>query len=286
LEWPEEYGMGGFKTNPTDAKPFCPTRGIKWKKDEPIVFQPGVAFLANPKNFEIFKPGDLYGLDFHNCSPEYMKPALLNQITRMSDLRGLDLEGCPDFGDTHLKIIEKLTKLKYLSLCSTNVSGDALAKSPLLKRIDWLRFSRCANASAVVAALRGNTKLRGLQLSFDNLTSEDYKTIATISNLEALTLYGSLTKQSDFMLLAPLKKLRYIAAPELHVTTDIIPTLKVMKNHSLKDITVSAEGLSEEEKLEIGKAFPHINLYLPKEKQGMDIVDIKDWQNLTKKHEQ
>ncbi len=283
LQYPDNLDIGYFCSPPKHDKRMHARGSFKWPVTEPPLFEPSAEFMEDPANLSIFLPNDLYGLGFLNCRPDQIKKAEVKKISRLTGLQYLDMEEIAVFGDDDLDTLASLDKLSFLGLNATTVSGTHLAQFPLLKKLSWLRFSRCVDASKVVAALRGNKNLTMLQLKNDNLNESDFKAIATIPNLIGLNLDGTLTKMSDISCFIPLKKLEVLMLPECKVTIKLIDILEKFRSTPLKELYVSGEEISESDRKKVKQKFGYVKFVIPE--AAAPGVGIDDWRNLTKQHE-
>ena len=198
---------------------------------------------------------DLTGLDVVFTRP---RPVIemLSKWSRLRDLcffNTLSKAMTPELDESRLTnedlpLLEHFPKLRSLGLCDADLSGLAIAKMPLLHRLEGLKLKRIARIDAVLAVLPQLDNIKELWLVDVKTKDEDIDVLARMKNLENLRIRrGKLTAKS----LA-----KFVKMPKL--------------KHLYLDCT-----LSPEEKADFKAAMPYCEFE--------PVIDVTYWQMLPEK---
>lgn len=207
------YYQTGTSHNVFDAK-----GELKFPSGLPLVFAPNGQFLTHPQYFRMFRPDDLYGLDFHRSLKFRTDFDRSEFVYRLSDdellfcdhLSGLRYVQLQDnkITDKGLSHISELPNIKNLDVDRADVTAAGLIKMKCFPMLQSLRAGDIKDASGLLPALMGNQNLRELSLSNLRLTDSDLEKVSTVSNLQYLNLSWNKNITDDG--LKHLTKLRYL----------------------------------------------------------------------------
>ncbi len=175
------YDQPGKKTDEIDAK---------GEKSIPVAtkvtFETSSFVGVHPKIFRKFLPEDLQGLRLFAEATDTDDE--LYYVNHLSQLSALFLDGT-DVTPRGLKIVEEMPSLKVLSMVRTkHVSGADLAKLKCLNSLSTINFSRGRDVSTLLQALKGRQNIVNLTLDSVPLTEADMNLLATVPNLNVLSV--------------------------------------------------------------------------------------------------
>lgn len=266
---PEGINMGNFaifdanamsisgKTIEADGRIILP-------KGEKLIYTPSQLALEHPQFFQAFKDNELFGINLAKASR--LTENSLTLLDFRPDIEYLDLSGA-NFEAKHLAKLEQLTKLRFLRIPNTFLTGADLAGAAgatVLKRLKGLAIGRIAKMPEALAVLAKNSDLTYLEIVDEPLDKDSMKQIAAVSNLETIRFDKSLNNSYLITELKPLKKLS-----QLDIVTSLIrPNIKEALSElgNLKIIVVR-EGFIDKELLEeLKAAFPEVQFNVEPEK--------------------
>ncbi len=246
FDFPKKFSIGRVIFIPSSFT----AKGVSLKASAqgPVLVPVGAAvrFEANelvgeyPKLLAYFRPNDLLVLQI----PKDVKRSseLIANIARLKSLDCLEL---PDskLEAADLKALEPLTRLRTLVISRSNLSGDVLAKSALVKRLIVLNIEKVTNVGPILAAV--NPNFYGLILNRCVLTSQNLEQLARLHHLNILFLNGCLISDADLHNLEGLKELVSLDLEGCdNLTSNCLPTIEKIK--SLRFLTLP-EKLDTEE---------------------------------------
>jgi serine/threonine protein kinase len=277
--FPKDLPLGSLASPPSTAIADDLVGSMLWSKDTCPVFKPSKEFIANPKNFEVFHPYDLFGLDLTVGFPGDKNSALMKQISRLKGLRQLDLSGGSLFFDTDVSELAKLPELNSLDVSRTGITGPELAKMPRFNKLNCLTYNQCLKGHELLIALQGNTSLKRLTMQEDSLTAADFKLMANIPNLEHLLLNDSGVKISDLESFLPLKRLIELNARDCVLTPQAYRSLKLLRQNGIENVRFDGRKLSKAEFAIVKSIFPNSSLTRNKNQDVEEVTD-KEWRDL------
>ncbi|QDT85705.1 hypothetical protein [Gimesia chilikensis] len=166
---------------------------------------------------------------------------------------------CKDVNDQDLDVFiqSNANQVTYLSLNSTQVTDEGLAKFASLQRLEDLDLGR----TKITGTGFANVKFTSLKkLSFrecDKLTVEGFKQIIKCQNLEKLRLIESNIDDQFLQEIAKLPRLKTLWADYTRLTNAGLPYLYGMtqlRSFTLKKTAVTREGM-----LQLWKHLPDLN---------------------------
>ena len=246
FEFPKKFSIGKVKfiTSIVAAKEV----NLEASAQGTVLVPVGAAvrFEANelvgdyPQLLAYFQPNDLLVLQI----PKEVKRST-ELIANIARLKGLDSLELPDskLEAADLKALEPLTNLRTLVISRSNLSGDVLAKSGLIKRLIVLNLEKVTNVGPILAVL--NPNFYGLILNRCVLTSKNLQQLARLHHLNILFLNGCLITDADLHNLEGLKELVSLDLEGCeNLTAECLPTIEKIK--SLRFLTLP-EKLDTEE---------------------------------------
>ncbi len=205
FDFPRELILGEFKIDKGD--PIFALGAIRIPKAKKMVMIFSSIVREYPQIIGKFGDDDLSGLEIATDSPEIV----IKQMRSWSRLEELSffnslLKAMPSFEwrydesllkDKHLVLLEQLPKLQSLGLCGAEVSGGAIAKMPLLRRLKCLKVKSITDVNILLSKLPSCNNLRELWLINQGTTNKDLEPLCKMKNLETLRIRrGSLTPAS------------------------------------------------------------------------------------------
>ena len=266
FEFPEKFSIGQVKFIPSSATP----KGINLQASAkgPLWVPVGAAvrFEANeligdyPQLLAYFQPNDLLVLQI----PKQVKRSS-ELIANIARLKGLDCLELPDskLEAADLKVLEPLTNLRTLIISRSNLGGEVLAKSALIKQVCVLNIEMVPNIGPILAEL--NPNFFGLVINRCVITSENIEQIARLHNLSALFMNGCLITDSDLHSLIGLKKLTFLDLEGCdNLTSNCLPTIEKIK--SLRYLTLPEKLDTEEFHRILRSRLPELKFVQPSAK--------------------
>lgn len=224
---------------------------ILWKG--PWKFKPIASiFESCPAAFQRFGDDELRAIRFNNCSDKFK--VVLEDLKRFQFLDELSFESVR-LNSSDLKKLEKLPKLSSLGISCTTLSPGELSKSPLLKRIEVLKIGEMSDIDVLLDALIKSNKLLKLSIRSCELTSQDYKRIASIPNLQSLAIQMYLTVDSkQIETLAKAEHLRHLDLQNCHLENETIRSLGHLRK--LETLTLSRGSVDAAQQSEVQNILP------------------------------
>jgi len=133
-----------------------------------------------------FGPDDLYDV---RISTEDL-PAAINIMSRWHKLTGLNLKRCL-IKDSQVKDLDRLKNLRSLQLERSPFDLEALTHLQLFTKLQKLSLSRVPGISQFLPYLSRDHSLKSLTIMHTTLQKADFAAIASLKNLEDLTIFQS-----------------------------------------------------------------------------------------------
>lgn len=160
--------------------------GIPWYGPWKFKTNPRI-FETCPNAFRRFGNDELQAITFHYCSDQFKN--VLDFLDRFENLHELRFEyvhlNAQDFSK-----IEKLKKIRSLSLMSTTLSPEILCVSPILKQLEVLEVGEIAEIGKIIDAIKQSEKLVSLTIRNCELSPQDIQNLGKLKRLEELELSG------------------------------------------------------------------------------------------------
>jgi hypothetical protein len=205
------------------------------------------AASANPKESTQNNPVILASED------EILKHALC-----LKSLKHLDVDQTKAT-DACLETIAHINLLEDLNVAGTDIEGRELAKLPQLLHLCYLNVENMENITPTILALKESTQLNYLNASWDDLSENDLETIATMENLNHLTLRGSKVTWNGLVHLKNLKHLNWLNIEECQLGHDYTAISKLLPN--VKHIELARRNRSNESVNDMKDSLPKIPLF-------------------------
>jgi serine/threonine protein kinase len=196
LDFPNNFSfgqirIGGGLPQPCMGNIYCPPgKKIYWLSD---------CLVKNwPQVIDKFYPNDLDGIEMVFAEPR----GVIEKIRRWPKLEYISFFHTytkamqPTFDESNLTnaelpLLENFPKLKALGVCGPRVTGDAVARMPLLHRISCLKIKRIANIDALLNVLPEFDNIKELWLVDNGTTDAQLAVLAKMKNLETLCIRRS-----------------------------------------------------------------------------------------------
>jgi serine/threonine protein kinase len=210
-----------------------PARGlVKVPLGEPIGLRTSDFLLQNPHLMEGFRPDDLSVLDFGGS--RRLNVEIFPHLERLTGLVILNVSGT-EFGDAELPLLKNMTKLRYLNLATTNVSCQALLKSPIIDNLNCLDVTCTDDAKLIAAAVYRLPNLRQLVMGGALISDADMKNLARSKSIKVLCLASNMVTDKGIAQLVPLKTLEWLDLSSTNVKLDVrkyaaqMPNLRILE---------------------------------------------------------
>ncbi len=199
FQFPDKFIIGQIRFG--DGIPLMATGFVPLRPGKPVCM-----YLTNftedwPGILDKFGPDDLDDLEVKMKDP----PAVIERVSHWHKLTELcffnslvkALPGHEASYDEsalkseHLKLIDKLDRLRSLGLCGWEVDGAAVAKMHLLNKLHVLKVKRISNLPALINVLPQKDNITELWLGGQDLTDKELKQLALMKNLQVLRIRRS-----------------------------------------------------------------------------------------------
>ncbi|MBU6450621.1 MAG: serine/threonine protein kinase [Cyanobacteria bacterium REEB67] len=199
-----------------DSKPLAAEGKVMVKPGRRIFYQSYC--LHHVDHFiDYFKPGDLQGLELTSHKNTYLREQLkkwknletlsfFNSLTRPMPYHDAYDESKIDMDD--LKITDQLPRLTTLGVCGRMISGEALARLPVLRRLNSLRIKNINNYEALLKVLPQFPNLHEIWLLTLPVTDAQLEPLTKMPALESLYISRAKITPASIAVLGRLTKLR------------------------------------------------------------------------------
>lgn len=225
FQFPSEFHLGAIQFDQgaiRHATGFMPlSYPVTLEKDHEVHYYSSVLTQDYPQLLERFGPNDLTGIDLKLDDP-VKAIAVMRHWQRLKDLSFFNsitkcLPDCEDniedspLTDAMLPSLNSLTSLRSLGVAGDEISGPAVARMPLLKRLKTLKVKRIKDVQPLLEAMPKFDNIEELWLMSLYLKDSDLEPLTRMKNLQSLRITRSqLTPASleYFKHMPALKKLK------------------------------------------------------------------------------
>lgn len=193
--------------------------------------------ILNPSLLDGFGPADLSEVecvDLFRVGNEFMQ-----HVGRLAGLKCIRIE-TGEIDDSCLKYIDQLNELKALHLSQTKVLGSGLAKLVRIPKLKRVTFASGLKTPALLAALANSSSLTELNVENSPLNLQDFKTIATMTQLKHLKLNSTGLTNGGLAAISTLPHLKILDARFNLIDAHCLPACKNMK--ALRQLQLSGEN--------------------------------------------
>lgn len=187
---------------------------VKFPKKSKVYLLPSPNALKKPQFFEKFRPGDI---EYVYVFPPFANDRLVELSMSIPGIKVFSIAGCPGLTTKIIPALDRLTGLSTLMVAKTSMDGSELAKSSVWKKVTNIYLSQCKNVHPVLKKLSGSTKLVSLDVSDNDLDSEDYKLISNLPRLQNLVLNDNKITVNDLRVLSRLPSLTALSIVNIHL---------------------------------------------------------------------
>jgi serine/threonine protein kinase len=207
-----------------------------------VGFEPSDEVCNTPGIFKRFKSDDLWQLSL--AYKTFVDSDFIPYIKHLKGLRELVLTDTA-VDDKAIKVLDGLTGLQHLTLDGTKISGEALGKSAVIKRIHTLSFKDCKDIGKLIKAIEYYSNIGDLSLDLNELTSDDIRALAHIPNLWKLCVNHCPVGDNGVKLLTTAKSLTNLDVTDPALTPK---TVAYFASMNLKKLVISGAGWSAADK--------------------------------------
>jgi len=255
FEFPAQFSIGRFVAKAPQAKATVGGRAtgrVEVALGSQFKFQANKSVNAYPNLLGYFGPEDVHWLLIDEGQTR--TSLLVENLRRLTGLRSLDLRSY-QLIDKDLLWIDKMDKLGALGLPSSTLSGQALARSPILSKLHRLQIHNVSDITPVLKSISATTPLAELDISYCGVDSADLNDIVKMRMLRRLSLRGAKLADADVAKLAKLPQIRDLDLRECKlITSDVYQVLKNFKN--LKQLNLPSEIQNDEQDEALSKVLP------------------------------
>jgi serine/threonine protein kinase len=218
FEFPDSLILGAIRFG--DGTPLMATGYVPAPPGVPVYM-----YLSNftdswPEILDKFDSSDLTGLEIVSNEPEQVvekigkwsklvELAFFNSLTKA--IPGDELKFDESFiQEKDLLLIDKLTDLQSLGLCSPMVTGDAILKMHLLDTLHTLKLKRITNIRPLLNALPKKDNLHEIWLVAQDITDDQLKPLTRMKNLETLRIRRSALTPASLQYFKSMRQLKHL----------------------------------------------------------------------------
>jgi serine/threonine protein kinase len=236
-----EHKLGSLEIEGQEQ--LVPAQGVQLVPlGKELTLQCSADLIDNPWLLDGFGPHDLSGLVFK--SSRLLDRAVVSHILRLEDLKRLSISCSPNapsaansFNGESLRRLDGLKLLKNLELVDTRLGGSDLAALNRLKKFNHINYSPLQEPGVLLTALAPSKNLTELTLERGVLSVEDFRAIASCSNLRVLRVNDTQMDNHSMAELTTLSKLKSLEARQSLLDRDCLSSLKKIKK--LKSLAIS-----------------------------------------------
>lgn len=236
FDFPNNRSFGTLRFINYDDKQEAQGRQLV-RADAEVVLRCNNEMILNPSLLDGFGPADLTEVecvDLFRVGNEFMQ-----HVGRLAGLKCIRIE-TGEIDDSCLKYIDQLNELKALHLSQTKVLGSGLAKLVRIPKLKRVTFASGLKTPALLAALANSSSLTELNVENSPLNLQDFKTIATMTQLKHLKLNSTGLTNGGLAVISTLPHLKILDARFNLIDAHCLPACKNMK--ALRQLQLSGEN--------------------------------------------
>ena len=280
------YGSAQSKLEPDTARPFCtetktqngmtvrvfefPQKSIGFLENRqlklayeakghveipwrgPLVFRPTTEVVsAFPGLFDKFKDDEILSILFEKETECHYD--MLMRLRSYKFLEELSFDDS-DFNDAGIKYLDSLPHLRSLSVVTTDVTADGLAKYKRLKQLGKLCIGQMPKMTNLVNALQGG-ELDTVRFRFCIMTEQDFEKLAKLKKLARVEIDTSELGPNAFNGLSKSKSLEWMDLQHCFLRPETYPALGKMQQ--LKTLLLTGHKFSAEDRKNIVALVPN-----------------------------
>lgn len=142
----------------------------------------------------------------------------VNELSKLRNLRYLELTYRSDIGDEQLAKLAVLTQLHRISLGGTGITDDGLRHLPKLSQLRHIGLNATSTGDTGLEALSTMPQLESLHVRGTKVTDDGLKYIGKLVNLKRLELGATAITDEGLKNLAPLKHIVAIWLDDTKIT--------------------------------------------------------------------
>jgi hypothetical protein len=217
FQFPSNFILGAVQFG--NEKPLQATGNILIPPAKRICFYLSYSTRDCLQILDMFGPDDLNGLEvvFDKPTKAIEKISHWKKLDDLSFFNPLQ-KVLPNYAqfdespiaDSDLPLLEQLSGLRSLGLCGDNVSGQAISKMPMLRRIETLKIKRIKGIESVLNVLPSLQNIKELWLVSTNTTDEQIASLARMNNLTTLRIRRSLLTPASLKYFRQMPALKHL----------------------------------------------------------------------------
>jgi serine/threonine protein kinase len=239
FDFPRDFAIGKISSL---AKPIMDLAvGEKSVQiQDKVSFAPNPILIKYPQYFSRFSAGDLEGL---TLAGNQASDDLLKAATAIPRVPKITLFACTKITSRCLPTIDAMPGLKGIQITASGPPIRDLLKLKRLRSLEQIGYSGNPEADLLVAALKNDSALTTLDLSFSKLSKESFEIITNLKNLSSLSLNRVPMSEQVLEKIAAMPNIEALALQDYPLTNHSILILQRMQK--LRSIFISAKSLGQ-----------------------------------------
>lgn len=201
-----------------------------------------------------------------NCSSLELTDDSIKDVALLTNIVELDLEDS-DLTDKGAQLLRSLTEMRKLNMGNTLVTARGLSFLPAMKKLTWLRVSRCKLGDAVAPQLDTLTTLESLDLCGTQITDKTMPHLSRLVRLKDLNLRRNNISNRGINSLIKLNDLGRLDLTDTLVTVHGLVKLADLPN--LHALVLRRHVLNKQELARLKQALPRVTI-----EEGSREVDL------------
>jgi len=273
FNFPQDTTIGYLCDTEPDAKNREATGRMMLPAADRLMLEPYPVAIRNPNYLKRFSSGDLYGLNLRldpKKEGEVGELTANNYLHAMSFVPGvqrLDINAINGVSmtDKDLPALEKFKSLKVLQVYYRSIDLNTLSKLSTLNNLEYIYLEGGGNGDVtpVLQALKNSTHIKDIYLHCPKLSLDGVESIASMPELQHLTLLQVTPSDSTFTaqalkILSKAPKLEQLYIFHSSINAEAITALKAFKK--LKRLTLFPldDGANSLDKIQLLKEVSHL----------------------------
>ncbi|MBU6454240.1 MAG: protein kinase [Cyanobacteria bacterium REEB67] len=254
FDFPTDFAIGKFSTLAHPVMTLAIGDKTVLEQDK-VSFAPNPVLIKYPQYFSRFKPGDLDSLTLAGSEAS---DQLLKAATAIPKIPKLTLFACSKITPHCLATIDAMPGLQGIQITASGPPLRDLLKLKRLRSLEEIGYSGNPETDLLVPALKNDSALKTLDLSFSKLNKESLDIITKLPNLTSLSLNRVPLSESNLEKIAEMPNIESLALQDYPITNHSILVLQRMQK--LRSIFVSSKSLGQLSQERFQKLLPRVRV--------------------------
>jgi Leucine-rich repeat (LRR) protein len=207
---------------------------MQYLKKTKITFVPFEVVGRCPECLKRFQPGDIWCIDF---DPAALNDMVIKACINMPSVKKLSFSKCKVIPNYTVLSLRSFHNLTDFDATDSGFDGAMLAQAGCWDKLVDLNVSGVKNLGPLFRALKGSAKLRKISIMKNKLSSEDFRSLAELTQLTKLDLYNTHVTEQDLIALGALKDLNALHIGDSGLSMKALAQLKNFKRLTYLDLT-------------------------------------------------